>query len=155
MAQSSEILELFTQWDRIMHKMTAIEESPFDFGTGDLLTRSEVHTLMAIGKKPGSNVTDLARFFDITKSAVSQMVNKLLQKNLVEKYHNKDNDKEICLRLSPRGRIAFLGHEQFHLKTHARIEQRLREMTDEEFRFLQEFFRIIEETADESLGSPR
>ncbi len=150
MAQSSEVMDLFMQWDRIMHKMAVIEESPFDFGTGDLLTRSEVHFLAAIGKNPGINVTDLAGHCDISKSAVSQMMKKLSQKKLVEKYRKKDNDKEICLRLSSRGRIAFLGHEQFHLKTHARIEQRLREMTDEEFRFLQEFFRIIEETADES-----
>src|SRR5271169_124611 len=136
MEQSMEILELFTQWDRIMNKMTAIEKSPCDFGTGDLLYRSEVHTLMAIGKNPGSNVTDLAGHFDISKSAVSQMVNKLSQKKLVEKYRNPDNDKEVFLRLSSRGRIAFLGHEQFHLKSHARIEQKLREMTDEEIRFL-------------------
>jgi DNA-binding MarR family transcriptional regulator len=151
MVHSMDIVELSIQWDRILHKMAAIEKAPRDFGSGDLLYRSEVHTLMAIGKNPGATVTDLAGFAGITKSAVSQMLNKLSRRNLIEKYHNPDNDKEILLRLTPRGRIAFLGHEQYHLKIHARIEQNLREMTDKEFRFLQDFFRVIEETADESL----
>jgi DNA-binding MarR family transcriptional regulator len=80
------------------------------------------------------------------------MVHKLFQKNLVEKYRNPGNDKEVFLRLTPQGRIAFLGHEQYHLKIHARIEQRLREMTEVEFRFLKDFFGIIETTIDESLS---
>ena len=154
MVQSTDILELSLQWDRILAKMAAIEKTPRDFGSGDLLYRSEVHTLMAIGENPGTNVTDLAGHSGTTKSAVSQMVDKLSRKNLVEKYRSPDNDKEVFLRLTSRGRIAFLGHEQYHLKIHTRVEQRLRDMTDEEFRFLQEFFRIIEETADESLEVP-
>ena len=151
MVHSTDIVELSVQWDRILNKMAAIEKSPRDFGSGDLLYRSEVHTLMAIGDNPGSTVTDLAGYAGITKSAVSQMVNKLSRRNLVEKYRNPDNDKELFLRLTPRGRIAFLGHEQYHLKIHAKIEEKLKEMTDKEFRFLQEFLRVIEETADESL----
>ena len=151
MVHSTDILELSVQWDQILNKMAAIENTPRDFGSGDLLFRSEVHTLMAIGKNAGATVTDLARYAGITKSAVSQMVNKLARRNLVEKYRDPDNDKEILLRLTPQGKIAFLGHEQYHLKIHARIEQNLKKMTDQEFRFLQEFFRIIEETADESL----
>ena len=155
MVHSTNILDLSTQWDRILNKMATIEKTPRDFGSGDLLNRSEVHMLMAIGENAGANVTDLARHSGITKSAVSQMVNRLATRNLVEKYRNPDNDKEIILRLTPRGRIAFLGHEQYHLKIHARVEQKLHEMTETEFRFLQEFFRIIEETADESLKDSR
>jgi DNA-binding MarR family transcriptional regulator len=151
MVHSRDMLELSTRWERLLNKMAAVEKSPRDFGSGDLLYRAEVHTLMAIGNNPGANVTDLAGHSGISKSAISQMVNKLVQKNLVEKYRSPDNEKEIFLRLTPRGRIAFLGHEQYHLKVHARIEEKLEEMTDEEFRVLQEFFRVIEETIDESL----
>jgi len=152
MVNSVEILDLSQQWDRVIAKMAAVEKAPRDFGTGDLLFRSEVHMLMAIGQHPGTNVTDIARWSGTTRSAVSQMVDKLFRKDLVEKYRGPGNDKEIFLRLTPRGRVAFLGHEQYHLKIHARIEGRLREMSDEEFRFLQQFFRVIEETVDESLA---
>jgi DNA-binding MarR family transcriptional regulator len=154
MVNVTDILELSAQWDRLLNKMDAIEKTPRDFGSGDLLFRSEVHTLMAIGENPGTNVTELAGHSGTTKSAVSQMVDKLSRKNLVEKYRSPDNEKEVFLRLTSRGRIAFLGHEQYHLKIHARIEQRLREMTDDEFRILKDFFRVVEETADESLGEP-
>jgi DNA-binding MarR family transcriptional regulator len=151
MVKVTDILELSTQWDRLLNKMNAIEKTPRDFGSGDLLFRSEVHTLMAIGENPGTNVTDLAERSGTTKSAVSQMVDKLSRKNLVEKYRSPDNEKEIFLRLTSRGRIAFLGHEQYHLKIHARVEEKLKEMTDEEFRILKDFFHVVEETVDESM----
>ena len=151
MVKVTDIMELSARWDRLLNKMDAIEKTPRDFGSGDLLFRSEVHTLMAIGKNPGTNITELAGRSGTTKSAVSQMVDKLCRRNLVEKYRSPDNEKEIFLRLTSRGRIAFLGHEQYHLKIHARIEQGLREMTDDEFRILKDFFRVVEETADESL----
>ena len=152
MVLSSDLGELSAQWDRILSKMAEVEKSPRDFGSGDLLYRSEVHTLMAIGNTPGVNVTSLASHSGISKSAISQMVNKLTQKNLVEKYRSPENNKEIFLRLTPRGRVAYLGHEQYHFKIHARIEQKMKQMTDEEFLFLKEFFRVIEETVDESLS---
>ncbi|HVN74516.1 MAG TPA: MarR family transcriptional regulator [Methanoregula sp.] len=132
--------------------MAAVEKTPRDFGSGDLLYRSEVHTLKAIGENAGANITALARYAGTSKSAVSQMVDRLVRRDLVEKYRNPENDKDILLRLTHRGRIAFLGHEQYHLKIHARVEQRLKEMTTEEFRSLQEIFRTIEETVDESLA---
>jgi len=84
MVNSTDIIKLSTQWDRIQNKIAAIEKSPRDFGSGDLLYRSEIHTLMAIGENPGANVTDLASHSGISKSAVSQMVNKLSHRNLVE-----------------------------------------------------------------------
>jgi len=152
MVQSADFVVLSDQFDRIINKMAAVEKTPRDFGSGDLLYRSEVHTLKAIGENAGANITALARYAGTSKSAVSQMVDRLVRRDLVEKYRNPENDKDILLRLTHRGRIAFLGHEQYHLKIHARVEQRLKEMTTEEFRSLQEIFRTIEETVDESLA---
>ncbi len=56
-------------------------KSPLDYGTDDLLYRSEVHTLEVIEKNPGINVTGIAKALDLTKGAVSQTIRKLVEKS--------------------------------------------------------------------------
>lgn len=51
--------------------------SPRDYGTGNVVTMVEVHTLTEIADHPGITVTQLAEFWNRTKSAVSQTVSKL------------------------------------------------------------------------------
>ena len=149
MTDTPDIRQLSAAWIRILNKMDAMEKCPRNFGSGDPLHRSEIHTIMVIGNHPDINVTDLAGSFGITKSAISQMINRLAAKNLVEKHRNQDNDKEILLRLTPRGMIAYLGHEQHHAKINARMQEKLGALTPEEVRCIAAFLRAVEETADE------
>jgi len=151
MAKDPDILQVSATWIRILNKMDAMEKCPRDFGSGDLLHCSEIHTMMVIGQRPDINITDLAASLGITKSAISQMISRLARRNLVEKRRNPDNDKEILLRLTPHGTIAFLGHEQYHARIYARMQEKLGAMTDEQYRFLAAFLGAIEETADEFL----
>lgn len=152
MVSSAEMMQISSAWIRIMNKMMALEKDPRDFGSGDLLSSSEIHMIMVIGKSPGLNVTSLSEELGITKSAVSQMVRRLGQKNLVERSHLPDNEKEIRLFLTPKGRIAFLGHEKHHATIFARIHEKLGDMTEEQFSYLMSVFSAIESTADEFMG---
>jgi len=155
MVHSTDILKLSESWIRILNKMEEVEKCPKDFGSGDLLHCSEIHTLMAIGSHKDINVTNLAGFLGISKSAISQMISRLAGKDLVEKYRDPDNDKEIRLRLTPRGTIAYLGHELYHAKIYAHMQQKLGPLTEEQFLFLTRFLLAIEETADEFLQDQR
>ncbi len=148
MITNSEMME---SWIRILNKMDAIEKCPRDFGSGDLLHCSEIHTLMAIGRHTDINVTELSRFLGISKSAISQMITRLLSKNLVEKIQNPIHNKELIIRLSAKGMIAYLGHERHHAKIYARITRKLGPMNDEQFQFLSKFLQAIEETTDECM----
>lgn len=149
MVTSSDMIRLSESWIRMLNKMEVIEKCPKDFGSGDLLHCSEIHTLMVIGKTTDINLTELARILGISKSAASQMITRLLKKNLVEKTKSPENSKEIIIRLSAKGRIAFLGHEQYHAKVYARMYQKLGPLSDEQFLFLTRLLQVIEETADE------
>jgi len=149
MKENPDILQLSATWIRILNKMDANEKCPRDFGSGDMLHCSEIHTMMVIGKRPDISITDLAAALGITKSAISQMISRLEGKNLVEKRRSPDNEKGILLRLSPRGTIAYLGHEQYHAKIYARMQEKLGDMSPEQFRFIAKFLGAIEETADE------
>ena len=146
----SDFLKLSERWIRILNKMDASEKCPKDFGSGDLLHCSEIHTIMAIGKNPDINLTSLSRLLGISKSAISQMINRLTRKSLVEKHRDPDNDKEILLHLSPRGTIAYLGHEQHHAKIYAGMHRRLGDITDDQLALITRFLSAIEETIDES-----
>ena len=149
MADDPDILQLSETWIRILNKMDAMEKCPRDFGSGDLLHCSEIHTMMAIGRRPDITVTDLAAALGITKSAISQMITRLAGRNLVEKRKNPGNENEILLRLAPRGTIAYHGHEQYHARIYARMQEKLGDLNPEQFRLIAAFLGAIEETADE------
>lgn len=150
MTGGSDMLKISESWIRILNKMEADQKAPRDFGSGDLLHCSEIHTIMAVGTNPDINLTNLARVLGISKSAVSQMISRLARKNLVEKHRDPDNDKEILLRLSPRGIIAHLGHEQHHAKIYARMHQRMGDLSGDQLAVIIRFLSAIEATLDES-----
>jgi DNA-binding MarR family transcriptional regulator len=86
----------------------------FDFGTGIPLYRSETHTIEAIGKNRGINVTRLAEKMGVTKGAISQMLTRLARKKLVIRRPMPGNAKEVTAELTDMGRIAFENHEKLH-----------------------------------------
>ena len=54
------IRKMIEDFLRVKNKFNALEKIPMDYGTGELLYRSEVNTLVAIGKHKRTNVTELA-----------------------------------------------------------------------------------------------
>ena len=70
-----ELGDLFYQ---VLSKFIASEGVPKYFGINQKLYPSEIHMIYAIGKHPGINVTDLAKFLGITKGAVPKMIKKLI-----------------------------------------------------------------------------
>ena len=87
------------------------------FATGVLMHTKEIHTVQAIGRHPGINVTRLAEHTGVTKGAVSQTINKLVRKGLVQKKHAPGNEKEVVLELTDLGWTGFHNHEKFHMDT--------------------------------------
>lgn len=110
------LTELFL---RILNKYNRMEMKPLRLGDCDPLNPKEIHTVEAIGKQNGINVTELARVMGITKGGVSQMVTRLSKKGLVAKTKDGLNDKEVKLRLTPEGLKAFRGHENMHAALYA------------------------------------
>lgn len=154
MVRPPDLLKISEAWIRVLNKMEAHEKSPKDFGSGDMLHCSEIHTVMAIGKNPNINLTNLSQLLGISKSAISQMVSRLAKKDLVEKHRDMANDKEVLIRLTPRGTIAYLGHEQHHAKIYARMHQNLGDLTEDQFSLILRFLAAIEETIDKSGPGP-
>jgi len=143
--------KLFEQWIRIRNKIIRSESIPHDFGTGNPIFVSEIHTLCAIGTVPGINITDLSVRLGVTKGAISKITRKMEEKDLIERYQKAGNDKEILLRLTPRGKKGYLGHEEYHVKAFERLSTEMEKLTDDQIIFLFQVFGFIEEMIDATL----
>ena len=90
------------------------KKKPKDYGNGVLLYHAEVQLLDTIARYPSDNVSALSERLGITKGAITQMVEKLRQKELIETIKREDNKKEKYFCLTDKGRISIRGHQQLH-----------------------------------------
>jgi len=109
--------KILQKLEQIITKMESMHTPPLSFGTGMLMHTKEIHTVQVIGRHSGINVTRLAEHTGVTKGAVSQTINKLVKKGLVQKTHAPGNDKEVVLELTDLGWTSFYNHEKFHMDT--------------------------------------
>ena len=138
MNRTNRILEsLFV----IHSKLNEIAATPRDFGTGDLLYSTEIHTIVTIAKKPGINLTQLSKSLGVSKSAASKFVNKLLHKEYLIKSKAVDNQREVLFNLTPKGRCAYRGHELFSEKKFAEVYKLIKKYSSDSeviFTFLED-----------------
>lgn len=77
---------------------------PHDYGTGELLSMVEMHTLERIAETPGMRVSDVARLWNRTLGAASRNVDRLQSKGLVDKVKLPDNQKNVRVYPTEKGR---------------------------------------------------
>jgi DNA-binding MarR family transcriptional regulator len=109
---NNELQNLIDLFLKILHLYSVIGRKPKDYGTGDLLFFTEIHTITMVGKNREINLTQLAEMMGVTKGAISQTIRKLMNKNLITR-SNTNNRKEINLRLSEKGMVVYKGQESF------------------------------------------
>lgn len=111
------------------HKeLTRLEQEPREYGTGRLLYGSEIHTLVCIGENPYVNLTALAGKLEVSKSAASKFVKKLIAAACIEKTKSPDNAKDVLFHATSEGKRAIRGHRAFQERTFGplkKIETRL------------------------------
>jgi DNA-binding MarR family transcriptional regulator len=110
---------------RIVNIMRVLERTPVDFGTGEMLTVGEIHTIEAIGPNAGVNITDLASRMHVTKGAMSQVVSRLDGRGYVTKTMNRGFGNEVTIELTARGKKAYRGHRAFHHRVRFRCLESL------------------------------
>ncbi len=94
-------------------ELSRLEREPRDYGIGKLLFGSEIHTLVCIGENPYVNLTALAGKLEVSKSAASKFVKKLIDAACVEKTRSQDNAKDVLFHATPKGKRAIQGHAAF------------------------------------------
>jgi DNA-binding MarR family transcriptional regulator len=152
MNRDLEYRNMFEKWTKIMNRMQERESWKRDYGTGDLLHPSEIHTLQAVGDSEGINITGLAERLGITKSGVSQMVRKLEAKGLVERMKKPGNDKEILLGMTEKGKTAYHEHERYHRGIQEIFNKELDNYDDRCVEFLSTFLSQVDEISEEIIS---
>jgi len=151
MSKEEEFHRLRQSLVRFINKYNELVKKPMDYGTGDLLYPSEMHTLEVIGKNPGINVTGIAKFLGVTKGAVSQTIKKLAGKGLIKRVRDEKDEKAVLLILDKQGRTALDCHDRFHERYDAQVKTKLKRMNPEQIALVREVFQMLEESVDRYL----
>lgn len=72
-------------------------------GDGLQLTRTQLEILFMLVENP-QTTRDLARRLFLTQSAVTQTIDTLVRRNLIERHHDEQDRRIVRLHLSPSGR---------------------------------------------------
>lgn len=108
---ADQLCELFLQ---TINQYGQLERYTHLQGIGFELRLSEIHTIVAINTQDGLNITALAKKQGVSKSAVSQMVSKLVKKGFITKELSPETDNEVVLKLTESGTAVCQEHEQQH-----------------------------------------
>ena len=146
-----ELVELFI---RLANKCQSIERFPVDYGEGVILYHSERHMLDLIGNQPGMNMSDFAQLSGVTKGAISQVARKLENKDVVRRYKEGANDKEVFIELTRKGMVIYNKQQKVNQESIAPLYEELEKYSDDKVYFLLEMFKwfdIFLDTAKEQM----
>jgi DNA-binding MarR family transcriptional regulator len=142
------ISDMAQRFTKVNNKLNRLEKKAVDFGTGEKLFASELHTIQAIGRKQGNTVTALCNRFGVTKGAVSQIISKLEKKNYVLKQRSKNDGKEINVSLTEKGRRVFESHEKLHEKMDRELLRFMKTMSEDQLNAFLKMLAHIEKYVD-------
>eukprot|EP00831_Metopus_contortus_P013992 TRINITY_DN15739_c0_g2_i1.p1 TRINITY_DN15739_c0_g2~~TRINITY_DN15739_c0_g2_i1.p1 ORF type:complete len:231 (-),score=29.67 TRINITY_DN15739_c0_g2_i1:366-1058(-) len=100
-------IQMYERLRRIVEKHAVAEERPFRLSDTVALSPREVRTIEFLKQIGPFNVTNVADHFQFTKSAASQLVNRLVKRGLVCKEMSPHSDKEYHLSLTEEGLEAY------------------------------------------------
>lgn len=138
-----EMIDAFFDGARIFYKYDRI---PRKYGTDIELYMSEMHTLDFIQKNEGTTVTNLADITKKSKSAITQLTNKLEKKGLIKKIRNDAYYKEVNLFLTESGKKTCTFHKSLDQKKFCKAVKYVEDYSVTDLKKCCEIFTIISQT---------
>jgi DNA-binding MarR family transcriptional regulator len=99
---------------RVFDKVQRNRRLARDYGTGDLLTMVEAEVCQVIAVTVGISPSDLADHIGVSRSAVSQALNRMRSRGLVTVEHPPDNAKARVARVTDVGATVAAGVNELH-----------------------------------------
>ena len=110
MNTSRELLDLFVQYAN--NDAALIQQNSRQFLQG--YDHSELHCIHCIGSLDAPNVTAIAAEMRMTRGAISKIIRKLQDKEVVRSYQLPDNRQKIFYSLTETGMAVFEAHKKRH-----------------------------------------
>ncbi len=136
-----ESVDFLLRIAKIQNRINSNGKKPRKFGTNHLLYQSEIHFIDAVEPGNGLIASAIAKKLGITNGAVTQIADKLVKKNLIEKYKAPGNKKEVFIKLTTEGEVAYANHKLFHKKLTDKMVEYLDGLNKEQMEAL---FGIVE-----------
>jgi len=118
---------------------------------GLLYSATEIHLIDTIGRKPEANVTQLATYQGVTKSAISQKLKVLEDGGFITRRRLPDNGKEVIVELTTLGWDVYRLHDEYHRVEDKEIFEFLSKASLENIQFLIDGFEIMNRVMDRHL----
>lgn len=120
-----------------------------DYGTGQMYTAREMHTISFIGANPGITITDYSKKWNKTKGAVSQMASKLEAAGLITRVKSSENNKNVQMYLTEKGKELDKLHQLYDFyemlpMLSILIKNHSVEEVDLAFSIVDEYIKIVE-----------
>ena len=144
--KNSETLRLLhLKFENLVKLYLEIESAPRRYGTDEKLTGSEIHLIEVVGDHDETlSVTDLAKYANVTKGAISQRLKKLEQKGLTNKVEDPLNGSRSLVRLTSKGKAAHYSHKHWHETMDGGYLDYLSGISEDKAGFLFEFLEKVE-----------
>lgn len=152
--KKNDMKEFLNTLKRLTIKMGELSRHASDITPVGKLSFSELSLMTLIGDFENIRVTELALKYGATKGAISKMVKKLVQKELVKKSRTQENEKEVLLSLTAMGMTIYNEKEAHFEKLSADVSKELESLTEEQRISLFNILDIVEAHIDEHLDEP-
>ena len=93
---------------------------------------SDISFLKTVSGTDEINAVEISHRMNVTRSAVTQMSNKLEDRGLIEKYAKPDNKKEKYIRLTREGERTLAEYEKQHEEANERMCNYLSGLSNDE-----------------------
>ncbi len=137
--------EIVQQFFERMDELGRLQKSPHDYDTGISVYQSEMAVLDVINLSPEMNVSAISEKLNVTKSAVTQISAKLMEKGLIEKHTVGQNKKEKFFHLTEAGKQVCDGYVNFHNNANERMRNYLCALEAHDKAVLLHFFDMLAE----------
>lgn len=128
----------------LMDSIKDEQRVPRDYGDGNLLYNSEAELVETIHNNDAMNVSELSAHCGVTKSAITQICNKLIEKGILEKYSVGKNKKERYLRLTEQGETVHEGFLRYHEQANMTMRSYLCALDDDKKAVIKEFIEKVQ-----------
>ena len=100
------------RFNRFILAFEQLKKNQHKSGVDKSITLNEVHLIVVIGKNQPLNLVKLSELLEVSRSAITQSVRRLIQKKLVVFDFDQNNGKNKYLRLSEKGIEVFKIHKE-------------------------------------------
>ncbi|MEK5441269.1 MULTISPECIES: MarR family winged helix-turn-helix transcriptional regulator [unclassified Fredinandcohnia] len=125
----TNIKELVDLYVDVSFSVNTIADSLVKEQLGTELTNEQHYTLRYINKVGSCTSTELAEVFEVKKSAITAIINRLFEKGLIDRSRDENDRRLVYLTLSDRGEKLFLKTEE---RVNKLVESIIGEFSEEE-----------------------